>query len=866
MATKQRLLLVDADPESLRMLEVSLRKEGFEVLTAASAEDALELLAAREPDVVISETRLPGMDGPALLERVRGGQPGSVPFIFLTSDASPEARMRALSLGVEDYVVRPVYIKELTTRVRIILQRKQRERLESQKAEENRQFSGQIADLGLADLMQSLERTGRSGLIRLRHEDGRQGTAFFRQGTIIDAQVGPLTGVEAVYRLFGWSDGRFDVEFAPVRRMDAIEKPTAALLVEGMRRLDELSKLTAALPPLEAPWHVDYEQLAQHLAEIPDEVNAVLRLFDGKRTAAEVVAECGFGDLDAVAILARLQSLGILRHGEETAQTETSGRRRLASWLGDAAGEGLARRADEGSAPRTTSEYGAVGEAPAGSAEPEAAAAAQSGELGAPTVEQPASGTGRTFILWAGRDEAAAESAPAADAANGSRTDPPLADGVSAPDSPGMTPSPDGGSASRAADTTSRPAWPPAEDPTPAVESLVAASLPDPVEPEPRPPVRREPTLVALEGGRGSRAQTPAELPPAVADYVDEEAPTPVRLSLDGFPEPVRGATRLDADSALRAPVEFPGARVPSYAEPEARVSRLTPGRLSPAPESSADLDADFQDVPSWKSRLAVLLAVLFGGGVAYAVYQAGLLPWKPHTDDVVAVAPAPPPGPPTAAPGRTEPPPAVNAEPAATVPAVSPPAAAVIPRAPAAAAPASAETPPAASPPATAPVTAPPAPPVAAAAPAPVTAAAAPPAAAASAGAAAPTAPAADPWVDLLAKCRQAQHRERSREIVSACAAAVQARPRADEAPELMTSIAGAELERDHHEEAVRWARKAIDRNPRAAEAFVMLGGAQQALDHPAEARAAYERYLQLAPRGSYAAEVRNILERLPR
>jgi hypothetical protein len=77
--------------------------------------------------------------------------------------------------------------------------------------------------------------------------------------------------------------GDFEVEFKPIRRKDTIELSPQALLMEGMRRLDEWTRLLEAMPSLETTFEVDYHLLAEKLAELPDEVNGILRLFDGRR-------------------------------------------------------------------------------------------------------------------------------------------------------------------------------------------------------------------------------------------------------------------------------------------------------------------------------------------------------------------------------------------------------------------------------------------------------------------------------------------------------------------------------------------------------------------------------------------------------
>lgn len=117
--TRPNLLLVDADPRSLRVLEVSLRKAGFNVTACKDAARALEVMKLSQPDLIISDTRLSGMDGFQFVEEIRKEHEWSaIPFIFLSSDVSLESKVRGLELAVEDYLTKPIYIKEVVARVK----------------------------------------------------------------------------------------------------------------------------------------------------------------------------------------------------------------------------------------------------------------------------------------------------------------------------------------------------------------------------------------------------------------------------------------------------------------------------------------------------------------------------------------------------------------------------------------------------------------------------------------------------------------------------------------------------------------------------------------------------------------------------
>lgn len=312
---RQHLLIVDGDTRNRRVLEVSLRKAGFSITAAASAEEALEYLEHAEPDLIISDTKLPGEDGFAFCTRLKADERWSqIPFIFLTSQKSVEDKVRGLELGVEDYLTKPIYIKEITTRVRMLLQRIQRERIEAKDA--RTKFTGRLADMAVVDLIQTIEISRKSGVIHLDTELGRA-TVYFKEGRIVDAEMGRRQGEHAIYRLLGLSEGTFEVEFRTINRTPVIEETTQGLLMEGMRRVDEWGRLLEQLPPLDTRLRLVPDQVEELRDVIGDDMR-LLRRFDGRRTILDVVDDSGEDDLDALQTISRWFFEGVLMPaGEE---------------------------------------------------------------------------------------------------------------------------------------------------------------------------------------------------------------------------------------------------------------------------------------------------------------------------------------------------------------------------------------------------------------------------------------------------------------------------------------------------------------------------------------------------------------------
>ncbi|QSQ19242.1 response regulator [Pyxidicoccus parkwayensis] len=329
---KQHLLLVDGDAKSLRVMEVSLKKAGFSVTTAIHGKDALEKVQISPPDLVLADTKMPEMDGFELCKALKSDERFKfIPYVFLTNQKSVEFKVRGLELGGDDYLTKPIYIKEIVTRVKMILQKAEKERIEKRETTKGG-FAGSLADMGVVDLVQTFEIGRKTGSISIQGE--RTGTVYFKDGRVIDAELGRLKGENAFYRMLNTFEGQFEVQFTALDRPERIEISTQGLLMEGMRRLDEWGRMLEQLPPLETVFEIDYHQLADRLSEIPDEVNGLLRLFDGKRTLSRVVEDSDFEDLAALGIISKLYFEGLIRElGNAPLEPVQSSKPGIEQWL-----------------------------------------------------------------------------------------------------------------------------------------------------------------------------------------------------------------------------------------------------------------------------------------------------------------------------------------------------------------------------------------------------------------------------------------------------------------------------------------------------------------------------------------------------
>jgi DNA-binding response OmpR family regulator len=199
-AVARRVLLIEDDARIRRVLRLALQDEGYDVTEAADGEQGLEELARDEPDVVLLDLMLPGMDGFSVCRRIR--HDSRVPVIMVTARADSHDVVAGLEAGADDYVTKPLVAKELSARIRALLRR-------VEPAEDRRPRRVEVGDLsiGLDDGVVtragepvSLTRTEFRLLVELVLADGRilsredlldrvWGYDYFGDSRIVDVHV-----------------------------------------------------------------------------------------------------------------------------------------------------------------------------------------------------------------------------------------------------------------------------------------------------------------------------------------------------------------------------------------------------------------------------------------------------------------------------------------------------------------------------------------------------------------------------------------------------------------------------------------------------------------------------------------------------
>jgi len=248
------IFLVDDDDGSRDAMKRTLERVGYTLCAFPSAEEALERLREGESvDAIVSDVRMPGMDGYEFLRTVRAEYP-KLPFLLVTAYADVEDAVSALQEGADDYMIKPVKMQELRQRVQLQLERRvlsDENRRLRQRLEKNFGFDGIVG--GSQDMEELLDRlrvvaptrstvlivgesgTGKELVANALHQNSPR-----EQGPFVAINCGAIPGEILESELFGHEKGAFTG--AHQRRIGLIERASGGTLF-----LDEISELSPDL-------------------------------------------------------------------------------------------------------------------------------------------------------------------------------------------------------------------------------------------------------------------------------------------------------------------------------------------------------------------------------------------------------------------------------------------------------------------------------------------------------------------------------------------------------------------------------------------------------------------------------------------
>jgi putative two-component system response regulator len=245
VGAKPRILLVDDEIDYLTLLKLRLVNEGFEVVVTDRATEALAVMERDQPDLVIADVVMPEMDGIAMYRKMRElPGAGDTPLLFLSGKDETNMKVEALHLGAEDYLIKPVELKELSARIRNIIRRDKR-RKTGAGGGSSQGVVGDLRNLGIPDIVQTLHLGLKTACVVLKAGQRDEGRIYFKNGRICHCETENIAGEDAFYRLLRLQEGTFVITHGHTTKKRTIDMDEMQLILEGFRRLDEEKKENA---------------------------------------------------------------------------------------------------------------------------------------------------------------------------------------------------------------------------------------------------------------------------------------------------------------------------------------------------------------------------------------------------------------------------------------------------------------------------------------------------------------------------------------------------------------------------------------------------------------------------------------------
>jgi CheY-like chemotaxis protein len=222
----KKVLIVD-DEETLTWgmaKSLSKDKDKYEVMVANNGREALNILKREKIDLVISDIRMPDINGLDLLVKIKKEYPHTK-VIIMTAYGSPDVQKEANRRGSLYYIEKPFEISDIR---KIII-----DMIVSKKG-----FRGNVFGLQLTDIIQ-INCLSRITTALVITKDREKGVIYFNEGEVIHAECGEEDGAEAFYKILSWQEGEFVSNIGVTPPIQTINHNWEHLLFEAMRRNDE---------------------------------------------------------------------------------------------------------------------------------------------------------------------------------------------------------------------------------------------------------------------------------------------------------------------------------------------------------------------------------------------------------------------------------------------------------------------------------------------------------------------------------------------------------------------------------------------------------------------------------------------------
>jgi CheY-like chemotaxis protein len=256
---KNVLIVDDEKPFLLSVTDgLAAYAKDFAVLTAINGKEAIKVLGSTEVNLVVTDLRMPTMDGFELLAHMSGNYPG-IPVIVMTAYGTPEIEERLQKMGTFHYLEKPLDLNVLADKIT--------DALISGSAQDR------IRGISLAAFLQLVEMENKTCTLTIKSHN-TVGHLYFVKGDLLQAETGNLKGEEAALDIVAWDDVVIEIQYICAVKKKSIESPLAEILMEGFRLKDEKGRVEESVGGQEEKMNV--KQLNEIIKEVKEDLGDAL--------------------------------------------------------------------------------------------------------------------------------------------------------------------------------------------------------------------------------------------------------------------------------------------------------------------------------------------------------------------------------------------------------------------------------------------------------------------------------------------------------------------------------------------------------------------------------------------------------------
>ena len=304
MSDNKKILIADSDKKVATALKGVLKDRGYEIVTSHDGATALNKALSDMPAVIVLSVVLPTVDGIKLSQILRSNpRTEAIPFIFLSES---EVEIPHFQRHGDFLFIKPINVDEVAARIYSIVDKVEK----TEVSREDKLIEGGLSEIALPDLLQMFSMNKKDGHLYIT-KGNDNGDIWIREGNIIDAAIGDISGEKALFRLLTWKTGNF--KFLPVKVtvQQKISRATDNLIMEGLRQYDEWESLKEKFPQMDARLKVliDPSTLPKGLRPITQEIFLLLEFYP---RVSDIIDRNTFPDYEVMRTIMTLLTKGII--------------------------------------------------------------------------------------------------------------------------------------------------------------------------------------------------------------------------------------------------------------------------------------------------------------------------------------------------------------------------------------------------------------------------------------------------------------------------------------------------------------------------------------------------------------------------